>query len=77
MANAKVAGKGGQGGRLGHSNMEHSTHTEEVKQASRKRRRAEARNALLEEVQDGAPEVERPSLHSEMPGKESPDERSV
>ena len=57
MANAKVAGKGGQGGRLGHSNMEHSTYTAEVKQAARKRRRVEVRSALLEELQDGATEV--------------------
>jgi len=37
MANLKVANKGGQGGRLGHSNMEHRTHTEEVRRAARKK----------------------------------------
>lgn len=58
MANAKVASKGGQGGRLGHANMEHSTYTDEVKQAARKRRRAEARTAVLEELQDGATEID-------------------
>ena len=57
MANAKVASKGGQGGRLGHSNMEHSTYTAEVKQAARNRRRAEARSALLRELQDDATEI--------------------
>jgi hypothetical protein len=58
MANAKVASKGGQGGRLGHSNMEHWTYTEEVKQAARKRRRVEARTALLNGLQDGESEVD-------------------
>lgn len=46
MANVKVANKGGQGGRLGHSNMEHWTYTEEVKRAARKKRRTDARKAI-------------------------------
>jgi len=54
MANAKIASKGGQGGRLGHSNMEHSTYTEEVKQVARKQRRAEARRVPLKGLQDRA-----------------------
>ena len=52
MANLKVANKGGQGGRLGHSNMEHWTYTEEVKRAARKRGRTDAKTAVRTGVQD-------------------------
>ena len=54
MANLKVANKGGQGGRLGHSNMEHWTYTEEVKRATRKKRRADAKNAVQAGLDDAA-----------------------
>jgi hypothetical protein len=54
MANLKVGGKGGQGGRLGHSNMEHSTYTEEVKRAARKKRRTDAKNAVRAGFEDAA-----------------------
>jgi len=54
MANVKVANKGGQGGRLGHSNMEHWTYTEEVKRAARKKQRTDAKNAVEAELEDAA-----------------------
>ena len=54
MANPKVANKGGQGGRLGHSNMEHWTYTEEVKRAARKKRRTHAKNAIRAGLEDAA-----------------------
>jgi hypothetical protein len=54
MANLKVANKGGQGGRLGHSNMEHWTYTEEVKRAARKKRRTDAKNAIQAGLKDTA-----------------------
>jgi hypothetical protein len=52
MANLKVANKGGQGGRLGHSNMEHWTYTEEVKRAARKKRRRDAKNTVQAGLED-------------------------
>ena len=57
MANLKVANKGGQGGRLGHSNMEHWTYTEEVKRAARKRRRTDAKNAIQAGLEDTAESI--------------------
>ncbi len=39
MANYKGPTEGGAGGKKGHSNMEHWTHTGELKDASNKRRR--------------------------------------
>ncbi len=54
MANLKVANKGGQGGRLGHSNMEHWTYTEEVKRAARKKRRTDAKTAIQAGLEDAA-----------------------
>ena len=62
MANAKVANRGGQGGRLGHSNMEHWTYTEEVKRSARKRRRAEARGMLVKELQDRTAETDQSAV---------------
>ncbi len=62
MANLKVASKGGQGGLLGHSNMEHWTYTEEVKRAARKKRRAHAKNAVREGLQDVAEASEAGSV---------------
>jgi len=48
MSIAKGPLDGGQGGRLGHSNMDHWDHTEEVKAAARKRRRFKARADIVE-----------------------------
>ena len=39
---------GGQGGKRGHSNMDHWVFTEEIKEASRKRRRISAKLELTE-----------------------------
>ncbi len=61
MANLKVANKGGQGGRLGHSNMEHWTYTEEVKQAARKRCRADAKNAVRAGTEDAVEPKDAPA----------------
>lgn len=43
MSILKGKSDGGQGGKLGHSNMEHWEFTEEIKAASRKRRRLTAK----------------------------------
>jgi hypothetical protein len=42
----------GKGGKLGHSNMTHYGHTEEVKDAARKSRRVDDRKATQEGLQD-------------------------
>ena len=42
--------KGGQGGRLGHSNMMHVAGTEEIKQATRRLRRREDKAAIEEQT---------------------------
>jgi hypothetical protein len=39
---------GGQGGKRGHSNMDHWVYTEEIKEASRKRRRISAKLEIRE-----------------------------
>jgi hypothetical protein len=39
---------GGQGGKRGHSNMDHWVFTEEIKEASRKRRRISAKREITE-----------------------------
>ena len=39
---------GGQGGKRGHSNMDHWVFTEEIKEASRKRRRISAKMEIKE-----------------------------
>jgi len=41
MGNYKGPTEGGSGGKRGHSSMEHWTHTEELKDSSRKHRRKE------------------------------------
>lgn len=43
MNRRQVKIEGGSGGKRGHSNMTHWDYTEEIKQRSRKARRAEAR----------------------------------
>ena len=53
MGNYKGPTEGGSGGRQGHSSMEHWTHTEEIKDSSRKRRREEDK----EEADQGAHET--------------------
>jgi hypothetical protein len=48
MAISKGRVDGGQGGKLGHSNMNHWAYTEEVKDASRKWRRLKAKGEITE-----------------------------
>jgi hypothetical protein len=48
MAIGRGKPDGGQGGKRGHSNMDHWEFTEEIKQASRKRRRLEAKRQTSE-----------------------------
>lgn len=43
MGNLKYPTEGGSGGKRGHSNMEHAVYSAEHKQASRVRRRLEAK----------------------------------
>ena len=52
MAIEKVKPDGGSGGRLGHSNMTHWTHTDEIKDAARKHRRAADKDAVCEGLED-------------------------
>lgn len=49
MALAKWKTEAGQGGRLGHSNMSHWGHTEQIKATSRKTRRAQGKELLRRE----------------------------
>ena len=42
--------EGGQGGRRGHSNMDHSSETAEIKEASRGLRRRESKRAISLEL---------------------------
>jgi hypothetical protein len=44
--------EGGSGGKRGHSGMDHWVTTEEIKTASRKRRRLEAKKLIAKELQD-------------------------
>jgi len=46
MGNPKGPSEGGSGGKRGHSNMEHSAYTVEVKRAARKRRRLDSRKLV-------------------------------
>ena len=64
----KGKANGGQGGKLGHSNMDHWVFTEEIKAAARKQRRLEAKEEIAVELLPGedttsdiptSPEVER------------------
>ena len=51
MANSKVKTEGGQGGKLGHSNMHYWGTNDEAKDSSRKRRRKNSKRVIEEEVQ--------------------------
>jgi hypothetical protein len=46
VAILKGKSNGGQGGKLGHSNMDHWMFTEEIKEAARKHRRLEAKQQI-------------------------------
>jgi len=50
MSTMKLKTEGGQGGRRGHSNMEHWVTTEEIKEATRGRRRREAKAVIAREL---------------------------
>jgi len=52
MAILKLKTEGGQGGRLGHSNMCHWDHTEAIQIATRKRRRLESKVIILRELEN-------------------------
>jgi hypothetical protein len=60
---------GGQGGKRGHSNMDHWVYTEEIKEASRKRRRLTAKV----EVREGLVECE-PATDNKLDLSETSDE---
>ena len=51
--------EGGSGGKRGHSNMDHWVTTEEIKTASRKRRRLEAKKLIVSELASELEEAER------------------
>ncbi|NOY67001.1 MAG: hypothetical protein GXP13_06290 [Gammaproteobacteria bacterium] len=50
MANYKGPTEGGSGGKRGHSSMEHWTYSDELKESSRKRRRAQDKEEVDQEV---------------------------
>lgn len=52
MATTKLRREAGQGGKLGHSNMGHYGKTEEIKLAAKKRRRAETKRTIEEELRE-------------------------
>jgi hypothetical protein len=52
MAILKGKTEGGSGGKRGHSNMNHWVTTAEVKDASRKLRRLDAKKVIAREVRD-------------------------
>ena len=53
--------EGGSGGRRGHSNMEHYGYSAEIKQATRRQRRADDRRVVAEELDDiDVPNDEQP-----------------
>ncbi len=52
MSTDKGPTKGGSGGKRGHSNMEHWTYTEELKQSSKVRRRNNEKKQIREEVEN-------------------------
>jgi hypothetical protein len=52
MGNLKGKTEGGSGGKRGHSNMDHWVTTEELKTASRKRRRREGKRIIARELAD-------------------------
>jgi hypothetical protein len=51
--------EGGSGGKRGHSNMDHWVTTEEIKTASRKRRRLEAKKRIVSELASELEEAQR------------------
>jgi hypothetical protein len=61
---------GGQGGKRGHSNMDHWVYTEEIKEASRKRRRISAkleiREGLIEDTTVPDNELDPPEITNEF-----------
>ena len=52
MGNYKGPTEGGSGGKRGHSSMEHWTHTEELKDSSRKHRRKEDKEEAVQGLHD-------------------------
>lgn len=52
MANFPVKPNGGSGGKLGHSNMTHWGHTEEIKESAKKARRVCDRKTIDEFFED-------------------------
>lgn len=53
MGNLKYPTEGGSGGKRGHSNMEHAVYSSEHKQASRVRRRLEAKQQERQALASG------------------------
>ncbi len=52
MAISKGKIEGGQGGKLGHSNMNHWDYTEAIKAAPRKQRRLQAKTLIATELKE-------------------------
>jgi hypothetical protein len=52
MAISKGKADAGQGGKLGHSNQNHWSYTEEVKEAARKWRRLKAKSEIVEGLEE-------------------------
>ena len=69
MATSKGPVEGGQGGKLGHSNMTHWDYTEAIKVASRKWRRLKAKSDIAE----GLAEYET-DVHSDLDSHDLSDE---
>ena len=70
LAISKGPVDGGQGGKLGHSNMTHWDYTEEIKTASRKWRRLKAKHDVAEglmEYQHQAGSQNNNDLRDELP----------
>jgi hypothetical protein len=63
---------GGQGGKRSHSNMDHWVFTEEIKEASRKRRRISAKREITEGLIENEMTLDdqgnRPATTDEFPG---------
>ena len=70
MAIMKGKANGGQGGKLGHSNMDHWVYSEEHKTAARKQRRIDAKQEIvrgLEECEDFSDgEATKPDINNEL-----------
>lgn len=52
MGNYKGPSEGGSGGKRGHSNMEHWTFTEELKESSKKSRRLNSKKEIRKELNE-------------------------